>query len=143
MPLRLFNLLLLMLYSLLRSCRDDDPQAALQNAVQQLQDNLEHKRSSAVLEQLHEQFRAQQQFDREWAKRTMLMLFMRHKNVHVLALSKDSQLDPTFHDKGYTQAQIALTGAEGLIPDSAAQYQVKLEWWLHDGEWQLARLDWE
>ena len=54
-----------------------------------------------------------------------------------------TKLDPTFHDKGYTQAQIALTGAEGLIPDSAAQYQVKLEWWLHDGEWQLARLDWE
>ena len=99
MPLRLFTLLLLVLCSLLSGCRDDDPQAALQNAVQQLQDNLEHKRSSAVLEQLHEQFRAQQQFDRAWAKRTMLMLFMRHKNVHVLALSKDSQLDPTFHDK--------------------------------------------
>ncbi len=143
MPLRLLTLLLLVFCSLLSGCRDDDPQAALQAAVHQLQDNLEHKRSNAVLEQLHEQFRAQEQYDRAWAKRTMLVLFMRHKNIHVLALSKDSQLDPTYHDKGYTQAQIALTGAEGLIPDSAAQYHVTLEWWLHDGEWQLARLDWE
>ena len=38
---------------------------------------------------------------------------------------------------------LGLTGAEGLIPDSARLYDVKLEWWLDDGEWKLARLDWE
>ena len=37
----------------------------------------------------------------------------------------------------------ALTGAEGLIPDSARHYSVTLEWWLEDGEWKLARLGWE
>lgn len=143
MPLRLFTLLLLVLCSLLSGCRDDDPQAALQNAVQQLQDNLEHKRSSAVLEQLHEQFSAQQQYDREWAKRTMLMLFMRHQNVRVRALSQNSYLDPTYRERGHSDLQVALTGAEGLLPDSASHYRVKLEWWLEDGQWQLARLNWE
>ena len=39
--------------------------------------------------------------------------------------------------------ELALTGAEGLIPDSARHYSVRLEWWLEDGEWQLARLNWE
>ena len=38
---------------------------------------------------------------------------------------------------------VTLTGAEGLLPDSASHYQVKLEWWLEDGQWQLARLNWE
>ena len=143
MPLRLFSPFLLLLALLLGGCCGDDPQAALEAAVQQLQDNLEHKRSSAVLEQLHEQFSAQQQYDREWAKRTMLMLFMRHQNVRVLALSQNSYLDPTYRERGHSELQVALTGAAGLLPDSASHYRVKLEWWREDGQWQLARLSWE
>lgn len=143
MPLRLFTLPLVMFCLLLGGCRGDDPQAALEKAVQQLQDNLEHKRSSAVLEQLHGQFSAQQQYDREWAKRTMLMLFMRHQHVRVLALSQNSYLDPTYRERGHSELQVALSGAEGLLPDSASHYRVKLEWWLEDGQWQLARLSWE
>ncbi|MNY49193.1 hypothetical protein D3C86_1845880 [compost metagenome] len=111
--------------------------------MQQLQDNLEAKDSGAVLEQLHPQFSAQQEFDRDWARRTMALLFLRHKHVRVIALSKNSRLDPTYRDKGHSQAQVALTGAEGLIPDSARHYGVKLEWWREGDEWRLARLSWE
>lgn len=143
MPVRLFTLALLLIVPLLSSCGRNDPQAALEAAVQQLQDNIEAKRSSAVLEQLHAQFSAEQQYDREWAKRTMLALFMRHQNVSVIAFSKRSQIDPTYTEKGHTDAEIAVTGAAGLIPDNAAHYRLKLEWWLEDGEWQLARLNWE
>ena len=130
--------------ALLTGCgAKDDPQAALEAAVQQLQDNLEAKSTSAVLDQLHPQFSAQGEFDREWAQRTMLLLFMRHKNIKVLALSKSSYLDTTYREKGHTDAQVGLTGAEGLIPDSARHYGVKLEWWLEGEEWKLARLSWQ
>src|SRR6218665_946361 len=128
---------------LLGGCSRSDPQAALEAAVQQLQDNLEGKRNSAVLDQLQPELRAQQQFDREWAKRSMLALFLRYKNVRVIALSKSSRLDATSSTKGFTEAQVAVTGAEGLIPDSARHYSVKLEWWLEGDEWKLARIDWE
>ncbi|BAN51031.1 hypothetical protein [Metapseudomonas resinovorans] len=143
MLLRKFALPTLCVLAILAGCGRDDPAAALDAAVQQLQDNLEAKQTGAVLEQLHPQFLAQQQHDRDWAKRTMALLFLRHKNVNVMALSKSSQLDPTYSEKGYTEAQVALAGAEGLIPDSARHYGVKLEWWLDDGEWKLARLDWQ
>ena len=133
----------LLFCALLGGCTKSDPQAALEAAAQQLQDNLEAKDTGAVLEQLHPQFSAQQQYDRAWAQRTMALLFLRHKQVKVLALSQSSRIDPTYGSKGYTEAQVAMTGAEGLIPDSARHYSVKLEWWLEDGEWQLARLDWE
>lgn len=144
MPTRLFALAFVMFCALLSGCgAQDDPQAALEAAVQQLQDNLQAKQNSAVLDQLHPQFSAQGEFDREWAQRTMLLLFMRHKNVKVLALSKDSRIDATYREKGHSEAQVALAGAESLIPDSARHYSVKMEWWLEGDEWKLARLNWE
>ncbi|MBS7662349.1 hypothetical protein I0D00_10415 [Pseudomonas lalucatii] len=144
MPARRFALAFLMLFTLLAGCGGrDDPQAALEAAVQQLQDNLEAKDNGAVLALLHPQFSAQQQLDRDWARRTMALLFLRHQQVRVLALSKNSYLDPTYGEKGHTEAQVALTGAAGLIPDSAGHFAVKLEWWREDGEWRLARLGWD
>lgn len=140
---RIFALAFVMFCVLLAGCgAKDDPQAALEAAVQQLQDNLEAKKTSAVLDQLHPQFSAQQQFDREWAKRTLLLLFMRHKNVSVLALSKTSYIDQTYSEKGHTEAQVTLLGAESLVPDSARHYSVQMEWWLEGDEWKLARLSW-
>ncbi len=121
----------------------DDPQAALEAAVQQLQDNIEGKRTGAVMDQLHDDFLARQELDRDWAKRTMTLLFLRHKNIQVIALGKNSWIDAAISSKGYTEAQVGLSGAEGLIPDSARHYSVKLEWWLDGDEWTLARLDWE
>jgi hypothetical protein len=129
--------------TLITGCSRSDPQAALEAAVQQLQDNLEGKRSGDVMEQLHPEFRAQQQDDREWAKRTLLGLFLRYQNVRVIALSKTSSIDPSVSTKGYTEAQVAVTGAQGLIPDNANHYSVKLEWWLEGSDWKLARIDWK
>jgi hypothetical protein len=133
----------LLICALLAGCTPSDPQAALEAAVQQLQDNLEAKNTGDVMEQLHPQFSAQQQYDRTWAQRTMAMLFLRHKQVRVIAIGTSSEVDPTYSEKGHTRAEVAMTGAEGLIPDSARHYSVKLEWWLEDGEWKLARLNWE
>jgi hypothetical protein len=144
MPTRIIALAFLMFFTLLAGCGGKDgPQAALEAAVQQLQDNLEAKKTSAVLDQLHPQFSAQGEFDREWAQRTMLLLFMRHKNVEVLALSKASAINDTYHEKGHTEAQVALIGAESLIPDSARHFIVEMEWWLEGDQWKLARLSWE
>ena len=139
-----FILPLLLLAALLQGCGGQgDPQAELEAAVQRLQDNLQEKKTAAVLEQLHESFLAQRSNDRDWAKRTMTLLFLRHNNVRVIALSKNSRLDATYRDRGHTDAQVALAGAESLLPDSAAHYAVKLEWWQDDGEWKLARLEWQ
>ena len=141
--LLLAPLVLFCLYLLAACGAKDDPQAALEAAVQQLQDNIEAKRTGAVLDQLHAEFLARQELDREWAKRTMTLLFMRHKNIQVIALGKNSWIDAAISSKGHTEAQIGLSGAEGLIPDSARHYSVKLEWWREGDEWKLARLDWQ
>ena len=70
-------------------------------------------------------------------------MFLRHRNVRVIALSQRSWVDPTYPDRGHTEAQVALTGAEALLPQQAGHYTVRLEWREDKGEWQLTRLDWE
>lgn len=143
MALRALSLICLMTCLVLSGCGRDSPLTALEKAVNQLQENLEAKRTGDVLDQLHNQFSANQQYDRDWAKRTMALMFLRHKHVQIIALGKQSRIDPTYQDKGHTEAEVTMAGAEGLIPDSARHYRVTLEWWLEDGEWKLARLNWK
>jgi hypothetical protein len=136
--------LILLCPLLLAACARSDPQAALDAAVKRLQTALESRDTSAVLELLHPGFEGRQPEDnREWAKRTMALLFLRYKNIHVIALTQSSEVDAQVPNRAFTDADVALTGAEGLIPDSARRYRVKLQWSLVDGEWKLIRLTWE
>ncbi len=56
--------------ALLGCGQPDDPQAALDATVQRLQDALEAKDTDAVLDLLDAKFRAQDDLDREWARKT-------------------------------------------------------------------------
>ena len=130
--------------ALLATCSRTDPQIALDKTVSQLQSALEGKKTSEVMEMLHPDFYAQQPGDnQEWAKRTMALTFLRFKNVNIIALKKQSDIDASLPDTARTRAEVTLTGAEGLIPDSARHYQVTMQWRKIDDEWKLHRLLWE
>ena len=137
-------LICLLLFVLVGGCARPDPQVALEAAVKNLQTALEKKDTDAVLALLHPDFSGQQPQDgREWAKQTMTLLFLRHKNIGILALSQESKIDPKVPTLAFTDASVALTGAEGLLPDSARSYRVKLQWRLVGKEWKLIELRWE
>lgn len=142
-PRRRLVLASLLLPAVLLACGRDDPQAALEATVQQLQDSLEAKNAGAVLELLDEKFRAQDDLNREWARRTMALLFLRHRNVKIVALTRSSRIEPNARHVATTEAQVVLSGAQGLIPEQAAPYAVKLQW-RHDGKrWKLFALEWQ
>lgn len=122
--------------------RSVDPQASLEAAVQALQDNLEAKKTSAIIDLLDPQFQAQQELDRDWAERTMTLLFLQHANVKVVALTRSSRIDPSAPQTGYTDAQVVLTGAQNIIPDTAAPYVVRLQWSWKGEQWKLRTLEW-
>lgn len=136
-------LIFLLLLAMLGGCSRDDPQAALEKAARQLQAGLEEKDLSSVLQQLHSDFQAGDGMDRAWAERSMRLAFLRHRNIRIIALRHDSRLDSSYADRGYTEAEVTMSGAEGLIPQRAGHYSVKLEWWLEGDEWRLARLSWD
>ncbi|MCQ4309463.1 hypothetical protein NA645_15825 [Pseudomonas stutzeri] len=128
---------------LLAGCGRNDPQAALEMAARSLQESIENKDNGDLMARIHPEFRANQNLDRDWVRRTTALMFLRHANVQVIALNPQSWIDPTYSDKGYSEAQVALTGAERWLPQRIGHYHVRLEWWHEDGEWLLARLDWE
>ena len=138
-----FAAVFLACFTLLGGCGAQDPAGALADAASELQAELEAKRTSAVMELLHPSFLAGGQYDREWAQQTMRGLFLRHRNVRIMVLRESHRLDSGYHDRAHSEADITITGAQGLIPDSARIYKVRLEWALENGDWQLARLDWE
>lgn len=124
-------------------CARDDPKAALDAAVQRLQDNLKAKKTSAVLERLHSKFRAQDEFDIAWAQQTMTLMFLRHANIRLVAATRSRRVDPVASHKGCTEARVLVTGARGLIPDEAATCSATLEWQLEGADWKLFDLRWK
>jgi hypothetical protein len=129
--------------SLLQACSKPDPQKALETTVQQLQDHLEAKDSKAVLAMLDARFRAQDEYDAEWARKTMALMFLRYANVKVIAVTRSSRIDPPGSSIGITEAQLVFTGAQGLIPERASPYAVRLQWALDGSDWKLRDLRWE
>ncbi|MFW2356181.1 hypothetical protein [Hydrogenophaga sp.] len=127
----------------LSACGKTDPQAELEAAVQTLQYNLEAKDTSAVIDQLDASFQAQDGLDREWARKTMTLMFLRYASVKVIAVTRKSSIDPTAAQSGLTQAQVLVTGAQGLIPERAEPYNVRLEWRRVSDDWKLTRITWE
>ncbi|MCV0439219.1 MAG: hypothetical protein K5880_11335 [Hydrogenophaga sp.] len=127
----------------LAGCGKTDPQAALEAAVQALQDNLEARDTSAVMDQLHASFQAGEGLDAEWARRTMTLMFLRYTNVRIVAVTRNSRIDSGSSQVGHTEARVLVTGAQGLIPERAEPYAVQLQWRLDGSDWKLIDLQWE
>lgn len=127
----------------LTACSKPDPQIALEAAVQQLQDHLEARDSKAVLAMLDTRFRAQDEHDAEWARKTMALMFLRYASVKVIAVTRSSRIDPPGSGIGITEAQVVFTGAQDLVPERVAPYAVQLQWALDGSDWRLRDLRWQ
>lgn len=140
---RRFAWTLLLVPLLLAGCGKTDPQTALEAAVQALQDNLEAKKSGAVMDQLHPNFQAGEGMDREWAKRTMALMFLRYAHIRIVAVTRSSRIDTGSSQVGHTEAQVVVTAAQGLILERAEPYAIRLQWRLDGSDWKLIELHWE
>jgi hypothetical protein len=129
---------------LLACGKPDDPQVALEAAVQRLQAALEGKETDDVLAMLDLRFRAQDELDAEWARKTMALVFLRFNQVRVIAVNAQSRIDEGGGGRvGRTTAQVLVTGAQGLIPERAEPYSLELVWWREGDDWKLRDLRWQ
>lgn len=129
--------------ALLACGKPDDPHAALEAAAQRLQDALEGKQTGDVMAMLDPRFRAQDELDIEWARKTMALVFLRFNQVRVIAVNRQSRIDEGSGARvGRTTAQVLVTGAQGLVPERAEPYSLELVWWREGDDWKLRDLRW-
>ncbi|MFO7706150.1 MAG: hypothetical protein R6V43_13620 [Halopseudomonas sp.] len=115
--------------------------------LDELSNGLEARSTDRVMAVLHTDFQADLQaraaLDRDWARRTMTGLFLQNQRVNVVVLNQQTEIDPIYAGQAQTRAQVSLSGAERLIPDSARVYALTLNWLQEHGDWHLHRLTWE
>ena len=123
--------------------RDIDRSDVIKAANTTLERQQASARLKPELDQLHASFQAGEGMDREWAKRTMTLMFMRYTNIKIVAITRNNRIDTGSSQVGHTQAKVLVTGAQGLIPERAEPYAIALQWRLDGSQWKLIELRWE
>ncbi len=129
--------------AVLAACGKDDPQAKLEAAVRALQAAIEARDTGDVMDLLDEHFQGSGNLDRDGTRRLLTATFLRFQNIKVIAASLNAQVDPQAPTLGRVEAQVLVTGAQGLIPERAEPYAVRMEWRLVGGDWKLGDLRWD
>lgn len=127
----------------LSACGKDDPQARLEAAAKALQAAIEARDTGDVMDLLDEHFQGSANLDRAGTRRLLTATFLRYQSIKVIAMSSSHRVDPQTPALGRTEAQVLVTGAQGLVPERAEPYRVKLEWRLVGGDWKLSDMRWE
>lgn len=124
-------------------CSQDDPHARLVAAAKALQAAIEARHTGDVMDLLDEHFQGSANLDHAGTRRLLTATFLRYQNIRVIAMSSSHHIDPQAPSLGRSEAQVLVTGAQGLVPERAEPYGVKLEWRLVGGDWKLSDLRWE
>jgi len=99
--------------------------------------------SRDVMDLLDEHFQGSGNLDRDGTRRMLTATFLRFQNIKLIAMSSQARVDPQTPTLGRVEAQVLVTGAQGLIPERAEPYTVRMEWRLVGGDWKLADLRWD
>ncbi len=124
-------------------CGQKDPQNALEQAAQDLQDAIAARQTGKAMERIHADFQGASGMDRQQARQMMAGLFLRYQNIGLLVVGRECRLDKGFYDRGHCSARVGVSGAQGLIPERADLYQVETTWQLAGKDWQLREIRWE
>jgi hypothetical protein len=96
-----------------------------------------------VMDLLDPHFQGSANLDHAGTRRLLTATFLRYQNIRVIAMSSSHHIDPQTPTLGRSEAQVLVTGAQGLVPERAEPYGVKLEWRQVGGDWKLSDLRWE
>ncbi len=129
---------------LLGACGEPLPlQQAIAENTRAIQQAMEEKDRSGVLDHLSVEFSANDQLDREAVGVMLLRHFIAHRNITVSILDSSISPHPGYANLAEAHYSVIITGAENLLPERARVTQVDALWRLEDGEWRLYEIRWE
>lgn len=127
----------------LAACSRSTPEQRLLEAARALQKAIEDRQTGDVMALLDEHFRGSGNLDPQTVRPLLTATFLRYPNIKVAAPLPTVRIDPAVPTLGVVEAQVVVTGAQGLIPERAEPYRVRTEWRLVSGDWKLGDLRWE
>jgi len=132
--------LLFALQPLLSGCDTAPPEAALSDAVAELESGLENGDAGAVMDLLAEDFRYQD-MDRKATGRRLVGAFLRYPKRQVNFLNVQVSLDPvTLRDADVTFNAL-VWGGRSTLPEDADSVRVQSRWREDGGDWVLVDLE--
>ena len=140
--IRIFSLSILVVVG----CSKSTPEQAILNNIDALQTAIEDKDNSDVREHISLHFiggSGATQITADNLQAYLAGMFLRHAKIGVLVSNTQvtvSEFDPYIATSTST---VAVTGAEGLIPDAARLYKVNATWRLESDQWKLLELTWK
>ena len=132
---------------ILSACGKTPPEEAIGKNMDELQLAIQEKDNGGVRGYLSSQFRGfgerGTQLDVNNVRQYLAGIFLRYRNINVLISNTRIAVEEYDPFRATSTSSVVVTGAEGLIPDTARVYQVKGSWALEDDEWKLLEVSWE
>lgn len=146
-PLRRSWALVLLLCLALQACTRPGPEAAIREAIGQIEQALSARDNAGVRALLAADFQGGPEddpasLDAPGAQRLLAGYFLRYRHIGVLVTGVS--VTPIAHDpsQAWSEATVTLAGAQGLLPESGRILKVRGLWRDVDGDWLLLRLTW-
>ena len=132
--------LLVALQPLLTGCETPPPEAALREAVAELESGLEGGDVGAVMDRLAKDFRYRD-LDRKAAGRRLVGVFLRYPKRQVSVLNVQVSLDPVTLREAEVTFNALVWGGRATLPEDADSFRVRSRWREEGGDWVLVDLE--
>jgi hypothetical protein len=140
MPTKYAGLVYLLL---LAGCGSEGPEAEIRANIASMQQAVEAKESGAAVEYLAEHFAGSHGLDKQGLRRILMAHFLRHRKISVALTRLDISVNEYNPVSAQMEAVVAVSGAQGLLPQDGDLISVSGDWELHEGEWLLVSAHWK
>ena len=128
------------LQPLLAGCETPPPEAALREAITELENGLEGGDVGAVMDRLATDFRYRD-MDRKAAGRRLVGVFLRYPKRQVNFLNVDLALDSVTLRDAEATFNALVWGGRATLPEDADSFRVRSRWREEGGDWVLVDLE--
>jgi hypothetical protein len=129
---------------LLTGCSQPPVEEAITQAITDMARAIEQRQTGTVMDGLHPELQISERshgtVGRDEARRLLMAVFYRHRNINIILTNIQVTPDSLRDDRATARFNALVTGGSGgLLPDRAQLYRIDSDW-QYDGDWKLISL---
>ncbi len=127
----------------INACSKPEAEQQILAHIDTMQNALEEKKASDVLQFIAKDFQGSRQLNRQQIKRILLAQFIKHQRITVSLTPVVIKMDSANSERATMHTTAVVTGGSRLLPDDGRLYQINGEWRLVGGDWLLYSVEWQ